>query len=73
MTASNIRVIHILRLDALDWLKSVYLAKRTGIYVGKAYPEGISVRIPVRNAVARLRSKELIDASLGTLNQSNPY
>jgi hypothetical protein len=72
-TATNIRVIHIMRLDALDWLKSVYLAKKTGLYVGKAYPEGISVRIPVREAVARLRTKEWIDARLATLAQSNSY
>lgn len=71
--ATDIHIIHIIRRDALDWLKSVYLSKKSGLYVGKEYPEHISVEIPVGQAVARLRTKEWIDSRLSTLAQSNPY
>ena len=69
----DIHIIHIVRSDSLDWLKSVYVARMANSYVGKAYPNGIKVRIPIRKAVARLRSKDWVDSRLATLANSNPY
>ena len=66
-------IIHVVRSDGLDWLKSVYVARMANSYVGKAYPKGIKVRIHIRKAVARLRSKDWVDSRLATLANSNPY
>jgi len=70
---NDIHIIHVVRSDSLDWLKSVYISRMTNAYVGKAYPKGIKVRIPIRKAVARLRSKDWIDSRLSTLANSNLY
>jgi hypothetical protein len=69
----DIHIIHVVRSDSLDWLKSVYVARMAKSYVGKPYPKGIKVRIPIRKAVARLRSKNWVDSRLATLANSNPY
>jgi len=70
---TNIHIIHIVRRDSLEWLKSVYLSKQSGLYVGKAYPEDINVTIRISEAVARLRSKDWVDSRLATLRNSSPY
>jgi hypothetical protein len=69
----DIHVIHIVRGQSLDWLKSVYVAKQTGAYVGRKYPEGVKVSIPLRYAMARVRSKRWVDRRLSSLSGSNPY
>lgn len=69
----ELRVIHLVRRDGIAWLKSKYLARKTGTYSGKAYPAGTVVRIPVRRAVARLRAKAWVDHRLATLDVTNPY
>ncbi|MCK9532813.1 MAG: sulfotransferase [Gammaproteobacteria bacterium] len=66
-------VIHIVRRDAVDWLKSKYLARETQSYWGKSYPAAMKVRIPVREACARVHSKAWIDRRLGDLRHTNPY
>jgi len=70
---SDIHIIHVVRSDGLDWLKSVYVSRKTNSYVGKAYPKGVKVRIPIRKAVARLRNKDWIDSRLATLANTNSY
>ena len=55
-----IHIIHIIHSDSIDWLKSVYLANISGTYVGKDYPGAITMKIPFREAVARLRSEKWI-------------
>ena len=48
---SDIHIIHIVRRQALDWLKSVYLAQKTNIYKGQPYPDDIKIKIPEKEAV----------------------
>jgi hypothetical protein len=69
----EIRIIHIVRCNGLEWLKSRYLARATGFYSSKQYPDGIQLDIPVRSAINRLRAKDWIDGRLATLEASNPY
>jgi hypothetical protein len=69
----DIHVIHIVRGQSLDWLKSVYVAKQTGAYVGRKYPLGVKVSIPLQSAMARVRSKKWVDRRLSSLSGSNPY
>ena len=69
----DIHVLHIVRLNSLEWLKSVYMARLTSSYVGKEYSKSMKVHIPEREAVARLRTKNWVDTRLSTLENSNPY
>ena len=69
----DIYIIHIVRRDGLDWLKSKFLARASGLYVGKPYQEGLRVTIPLREAVFRLRAKEWVDYRLASLSSQCPY
>jgi hypothetical protein len=69
----DIHIIHIVRNDNLEWLKSVFLAKATKVFSGKNYPEGYTVQIDIHNAIARVRSKMWVDECIGSLKSSNPY
>jgi len=69
----DIHVIHIVRCDAGEWLKSKYLADATGLYGNQKYPEGIKLTIPVWRAINRIRSKNWVDGRLALLDRSNPY
>lgn len=69
----SLHVIQIVRNDPMEWLKSKYLADTTRSYVGKAYPEGMTVEIPVKEALRRLAAKRWIDGTLSRLSESNPY
>jgi hypothetical protein len=73
VSRSEIRVIHIIRNDQIDWLKSKYLADRSKVYAaGRTYPEE-PISIPIREAKKRLEAKSWIDARLATLRATNPY
>ena len=69
----DIHIIHIVRHQGLDWLKSVYVARKAKVYSRQPYPEGIKVRIPKRAAIFRLRAKDWIDYRVATLTNTNPY
>lgn len=69
----NLHVLHIVRINNIDWLKSRYLAKKHNMYVGKSYPFGTKVRIPVDEVIKLIQSKYWIDKQLGTVINSNPY
>jgi hypothetical protein len=69
----DLHVVHIVREDNVDWLKSCHLAAAARSYWGQAYPEDLSVEIPTGNAMAMVRSKNWIDHSLAALARSNPY
>ena len=69
----DIHIIHIVRCQGLDWLKSVYVARKAKLYSGRPYPQGIKVRIRKREAVFRLRAKDWVDYRLATLTNTNPY
>lgn len=70
----QIHVIHIVRRDPVDWLKSKYLADKSHAYAaGRSYPEGMTVEIPIAEAIRRLEAKDWLDASLAELAGTNPY
>lgn len=69
----DIHVIHLRRDDNVAWLKSKYISKESGTYVGASYPDNIEVIIPLREAVARIKSKIWVDTRLASLQNSNPY
>jgi hypothetical protein len=66
-------VIHIVREDNIEWLKSKYLSSRTGFFANKSYPHGEKIRIPLGSAARRLRAKCWVEQRLSTLEESNPY
>jgi hypothetical protein len=68
----DIHVIHIVRRDGLEWLKSKFVSQATKAYWGKSYPE-VRVQIPPGEAIARLRAKDWVDGRLAALANSNPY
>lgn len=70
---ADIHIIHLRRNNNLAWLKSKFFSKESGTYVGKAYPENIEIRIPVNEAIARIKSKMWVDTRLATLRESNAY
>ena len=69
----NLHIIHIIRRDNLDWLKSKFVAGKTNAFIGSAYPEDLKVTIPIQEAIARIRAKHWIDIRLASLKNSNPY
>lgn len=72
-SSPHIHIIHIVRDDHMGWLKSKFVAKAVGGYVGEQYPEEIKVTIPIASALRRIKAKVWIDARLGELTRSNPY
>jgi hypothetical protein len=70
---SDIHVIHLRRDDNVAWLKSKYVSKESGRYVGASYPDNVEVTIPLREAVARIKSKMWVDQCLTSLQNSNPF
>lgn len=70
-----LRIIHVRRNDPMEWLKSKYMARSTNQYVGAEGTEYPSIRvaIPLREARARVRAKQWIDARLASLAATNPY
>jgi hypothetical protein len=69
----DLHIIHIVRHDNLEWLKSKFVAVATNAYVGTEYPEDLKVDIPLRASVKRLQSKAWVDTMLSTLADTNPY
>ena len=69
----DVHVIHLLRRDNLRWLRSLYLAKASGVYFGSAYPETLRISINTGAACRRILTKRWITARLRTLAATNPY
>ncbi|MEM9622341.1 MAG: sulfotransferase [Pseudomonadota bacterium] len=69
----HVRLIHIVRSNNIGWLKSKYLSRSSGSYVGAKYPEELRVTIPVGEALSRLRAKDYVDRCLADLAKTNPY
>lgn len=69
-----IHIFHLVRTDNLAWLRSKFVARKLGTFgAGQAYPENVSVRIPIRASLKRLRMKLWVDERLGELRHTNPY
>ena len=69
----DIHIIHVVRNNNLAWLRSKFMSRKTNLYVGKRYPEGVKIYVPVKDAVARVRSKKWVDDRLASLAATNPY
>jgi hypothetical protein len=69
----DIHIIHMQRNNHVAWIRSKFLARATGVYVGGKYPDSARVRIPVGAAIARIRAKVWLDEQLMRLKNSNPY
>lgn len=71
-TRPDIHIIHIVRGDNIEWIKSKALARENRAFVGRPYADDpVSIHIP--GAIRRLMSKNWVDDRLHTLAQSNPY
>ena len=64
---SRIAIVHIIRTDNVAWLKSVGLAKATGSYFGRVYPDKLTVKWNLKEAEKRVIAKNWIDEKLSTL------
>ena len=69
----DIHVIQLVRRDPVEWLKSKYLSRESGMYVNKQYPAEMKVRIPVGPALRAIAAKRWVDERLAGLAASNPY
>jgi hypothetical protein len=69
----DVHIIHVIRRDAMEWLKSKYLSRVTGMYVNKEYPADMKIRIPVERALRAIAAKQLVDTRLASLAVTNPY
>lgn len=69
----DFRIIHIVRRDPVEWLKSKYISDTVKAFAGKIYPDDIRVRIPVAGAMRRIVAKDWIDRRLEGLARTNPY
>lgn len=69
----SMRIIHVVRNDRIEWLKSKYLADKSRAFAGTDYPDGLTVHVPVGEALRRLEAKAWIDGRLSGLADSNPY
>lgn len=69
----DLHVIHVMRNDPVEWLKSKYLADTSRAFAGQDYPEGLTVNIPPGEAIRRLECKAWVDGRLSLLARSNPY
>ena len=69
----DLHILHIIRRDNIEWLKSKYAAHATHAYVGKEYPDGLKIYVPIRTSIRRLLAKNWVDTRLSRLSQTNPY
>lgn len=69
----EIKIIQIIREDQLAWIASLFMAKSSKLYINKKYPKDLKVKIPVKKAIKRLKSKTKLEKMLRTLHTSNPY
>jgi hypothetical protein len=69
----DVHIIQLVRRDPVEWLKSKYLSRETGMYVNKQYPEQTKVKIPIGPALRAIAAKRRVDERLADLAASNPY
>jgi hypothetical protein len=69
----KIHVIHIERISNIEWLKSKYVSRQTGIFAGRSYPAGTKVTVPIAQAIKKVRSKDWVNSRLRSLEDTNPY
>ena len=69
----NIKIIHIVRNDHLEWLASLFMARSSKMFINKEYPRDLTISVPIKEAVKRVRAKLEIEKRLRELRISNPY
>lgn len=70
---NDIHVVQIIRKNQIEWLKSMYIAKKLNSYIGTTYPKNTKIRIPIKKAIKRLKAKSYVDHELSELRHTNPY
>ncbi len=70
---TDIRFVHIVRRDNVEWIKSKELSRITQAYTHQEYPDDLKVSISLAEATARLQSKHYVDEKLSALSASNQY
>ncbi len=70
---NEISIIHIVRNDNMDWLKSKAMAKKTGNYSGGEYGEGVQAMMKPSEALKRIKAKHWLDKQLERLSEKIPY
>ena len=72
--SADIRILHIRRDNNLSWLRSKYVADLSKLYhAGEQYPKDMTLSIPPREALSRVRLKAWIDDQFAELGCSNRY
>ena len=69
----DVRIIQIVRRDSMEWVKSRYLAQKTGRFMDKRYPDDLRIMVPVDRALRAIKAKRWVDQRLAGLAGSNPY
>ncbi len=69
----DVHIIHLVRRDNIEWLRSLELARITGLYAGAPYPEDLRVSIPVGPALRRVRMKHYLGDQLAVLAATHAY
>ena len=65
-------MIHIVRRDNVEWIKSKELAKASQAFHSASY-EDIRVQVDVKEAGKRILAKDWIDRKLASLQDTNMY
>ena len=69
----DVHVIQLIRRDSIEWLKSKYLARATGLMMNREYPADMKVTIPVTRALRSTEAKAWVDARLASIVFTNSY
>ncbi len=69
----EVAIIHLIRQDDIAWIASKQLAKHTGFYSHKQYPQELQVTIPIGMALKSIQSRHYIDQQLTKLQSTNKY
>ena len=69
----EIKIIHVIRDDNVAWLASLFMAKSSNLFTNIKYPEDLKIKIPVLEAIKRVRTKNELKKKMRTLSLFNPY
>lgn len=69
----EVKLIHIIRHNHVGWIKSKFVTRAAGSFVGDTHPENMKVTVPLSEAVARVKSKVWIDGQLTKMQATNDY
>ena len=70
---SDISIIHLVRSDNFEWLKSIACSRASQRYFGQKYPQDLVVTLNVREALKRVQMKHYLGERFGDLSASHAY